>query len=87
MTAHIRFSKMAILSGAKRLNNSRNGNPRYTFKFDGLGIEGKSARDAGWVFSDNYENHTGKTCRVQFHFTAKSTIIDSVIMTKHSRAT
>jgi len=80
------FAKTAILDEAKRLKNSRNGNPRYSFKFtapwinDDI-IEGKSASDAGWVYSDNFENHTGKPCRIQYHFTnGGKTIIDNVKM-------
>ena len=80
------FAKTAILDEAKRLKNSRNGNPRYSFKFtapwinDDI-IEGKSASDAGWVYSDNFENHTGKPCRIQNHFTnGGKTIIDNVKM-------
>ena len=85
MTSYIRFAKTAILDEAKRLNRSRNGNPRYSFKFDGLGNEahivGKSAIDAGWVYSNNFENHTGKPCRVKYHFTnSGKTIIDNVEM-------
>tara|TARA_R110001592_G_scaffold323198_1_gene602344 strand:- start:197 stop:514 length:318 start_codon:yes stop_codon:yes gene_type:complete len=79
MASYIRFSKTAILDDAKRLNNSRNGNPRYSFKFHGLGVEGKSSADAGWVYSDNFENHGGKLCRVQYHFTnGGKAIIDNV---------
>jgi hypothetical protein len=81
MTSYIRFAKTAILDEAKRLNNSRNGNPRYSFKFYGLGIEGKSASDAGWVYSDNFENQTGKPCRVKYHFTnSGKAIVDNVEM-------
>jgi hypothetical protein len=84
MASYIRLSKTTILDEAKRLNNSRNGNPRYSFKFYGLGIEGKSASDAGWVYSDNFENHTGKPCRVDYHFTnSGKAIIDNISYPKH----
>mgnify|MGYP003652012439 CR=1 FL=1 len=81
MASYIRFTRTAILDEAQRLNNSRNGNPRYSFAFGGLGIDGKSAIDAGWVYSNNFENHTGKPCRVAYHFTnSGKTIIDNVEM-------
>ena len=81
MASYIRFTKTTILDEAQRLNNSRNRNPRYSFKFDGLGIDGKSAIDAGWVYSNNFENHTGKPCRVKYHFTnSGKAIVDNVEM-------
>ena len=86
MTSYIRFSKTATLTEAKRMKNSRNGNPRYAFKFatpwlNSDILAGKSASDAGWVYSDNFENHVGKVCRFQFHFTnSGKTIIDNVKM-------
>ena len=85
MASYIRFTKTAILDEAQRLNNSRNGNPRYSFKWmvveDGTGIDGKSAIDAGWVYSNNFENHTGKPCRVEYHFTnSGKAIVDHVEM-------
>ena len=80
------FRVVMEVDQVERLNKSRNGNPRYSFKFaapwinDDI-IEGKSAPNAGWVYSDNFENHVGKICRFQFHFTnSGKTIIDNVKM-------
>ena len=81
MASYIRFSKTTILDDAKLLNNSRNGNPRYSFKFHGLGIEGKNSADAGWVYSEKFERNVGMPCRVQYHFTnSGKAVIDNVEM-------
>jgi len=84
MAIYTTFTKIAIIDDVKRLARSRNGNPRYSFDFhgdDGLYVKGKSSPDAGWVYSNNFENHGGKPCRVRYHYTnGGNAVIDHVEM-------
>jgi hypothetical protein len=52
----------------ERLNNSRNGNPRYRFTFDG-GETMKTAPDAGWVYSINPDSLIGRPVAATYHVT------------------
>tara|TARA_R100000329_G_scaffold13100_1_gene14034 strand:+ start:72 stop:383 length:312 start_codon:yes stop_codon:yes gene_type:complete len=83
-TLHI--TKGAILDKVERLNNSRNGNPRYKFTFDGLGIEGTNQADAGWVYSNDFRRLESMPVVVVFHHTKTGkVVIDGVELIKIQR--
>ena len=83
-TLHI--TKNAILDSTKRLKNSTNGNPRYSFNFDGLGISGKNQSDAGWIYGITPSNLEGMPVTVEFHHTKGGrVVIDSVELIKVKR--
>lgn len=70
MTDTIVFTKPAILDRLERLNNSKNGNPRYRAVFNGIDLDGKTKSDAGF----NYEitsSWQGKPVQVSYYFTPK----------------
>jgi len=83
-TLHI--TKNAILDSAKRLKNSTNGNPRYRFNFDGLGISGTNQSDAGWIYGITPSSLEGMPVTVEFHHTKSGrVVIDSVELIKIKR--
>jgi len=83
-TLHI--TKNAILDSVKRLKNSTNGNPRYSFNFDGLGISGTNQSDAGWIYGITPSNLEGMPVTVEFHHTKGGrVVIDSVELIKVKR--
>lgn len=83
-TLHI--TKNAILDSTKRLKNSPNGNPRYSFNFEGLGISGTNQSDAGWIYGITPSNLEGMPVTVEFHHTKSGRIvIDRVELIKVKR--
>ena len=75
MTTYIQFTKCTYIESIERLNNSRNGNPRYKITFTN-GIEGTTKTDAGFV----YAIHKGTgAVSVKFHYTTKGRcVIDDI---------
>ena len=83
-TLHI--TKNAILDSVKRLKNSTNGNARYSFNFDGLGISGTNEADAMWVKSTDPRRLETMPVTVEFHHTKSGrVVIDSVELIKVKR--
>jgi len=82
----LHITKNAILDGVERLNNSRNGNPRYKFTFEGLNISGTNQADAGWIYGITPRNLEGMPVTVEFHHTKSGkVVIDDVALIKVKR--
>lgn len=81
MAQYIQFQRVSQIDSIARLNNSRNGNPRYLIAFTD-GIIGKTKTDAGFV----YAIHNGMDLvKVKFHYTSKGNcIIDDVAEVEES---
>lgn len=75
MGTYIQFSRVALVDTIVRLNNSKNGNPRYLIAFAD-GLSGITKSDAGFV----YGIHSGLSyVRVTYHFTPRGKcIIDDI---------
>ena len=52
----------------KRLKNSLNGNPKYEFNFNGVGLM-KTPADAGWVYSFSTDTFLNKEVEIKYHIT------------------
>ena len=82
----LHITKNAILDSATRLKNSTNGNPRYRFNFNGLGISGTNQSDAGWIYGITPSSLEGMPVTVEFHHTPSGrVVIDQVQLIKIKR--
>jgi hypothetical protein len=58
----------------KRLNNSKNGSPRYEFKLSDLGYA-KTESDAMWVYALTPDRFIGKEVDVEYRTTPTGRIV------------
>ena len=82
MTSYIKFAKCTYVESIERLNNSRNGNPRYKITFTN-GIEGVTKSDAGFAYAMHSRM---KAVSVKFHYTPKGRCVIDDILEGHYRA-
>ena len=69
---------------AKRLNNSRNGNPRYKFKLlsqdNGFEFVAKTRADAGWVYGiGSLFSLEGKEVEIEYKKLKKGYVLDNLV--------
>ena len=62
----------------KRLKNSLNGNPKYEFNFNDVGLL-KTPANAGWVYGFSTDTFLNKNVSIKYHITpTKRYILDSI---------
>ena len=62
----------------KRLKNTFNGNPRFEFNFNDVGIV-KTPANAGWVYGFSTDTFLNKNVSIKYHITpTKRYILDSI---------
>jgi hypothetical protein len=72
MTSYMKFSQVSTLEKLERLNNSRNGNPRFKVTFAD-GRHGKTDTDAGFAYAicDSWQ---GERVRAVYRITPSGNI-------------
>jgi len=61
-----------------KLNNSINGNPKYSFDFEDVGVM-TTPSDAGWVYAFSTDTFWGKLVNISYHMTKSGhAILDSI---------
>lgn len=73
MTNYMQFTKVSELTKLERLNNSRNGNPRFHVTLAN-GQAGKTKSDAGFAYAI-CANWQGKPVKAQYRITQAGNII------------
>ena len=77
MASYMQFTKATLVDSIKRLNNSRNGNPRFEVVFN-TDQKGKTKTDAGFTYAIT-DSMVGKPVWIKYHFTSRGAcIIDNI---------
>jgi hypothetical protein len=72
MSGYMRFTQTRVVHSFKRLNSSRNGNPRFAFTFvnsDGDKETMKTQPDSGWVYALTPDALVDNPVALTFHYT------------------
>ena len=68
------FKTKTKVINVKRLKNSLNGNPKYEFNFNDVGLVVTPA-DAGWVHGFSQHTFLNKNVEIEYHITPKGRYI------------
>ena len=74
MASYMRFSNRKVVDHVERLNNSRNGNPKYRVTFDNDEVMTTQA-DVTWVYGVAFDRLEGTGQIVTYHVTASGKLI------------
>ena len=90
-----KFTHSLIVENIDRLNNSRNGNPRFKFTLSGLPplhprlsrglISMKTPSDAGWVYEVCPDQLIGKRVAATYHITFGGNAVLDGIKREHRK--